>query len=241
MNTRVYMANMLTDTGRVEKAVPLLREGIHRNPDHAEAHWELGYAYRFAGLLEQSASECERARLLDPRVKLNSSTLTSYLYLGQYKRFLGSLPKNEELALIVFYRGFGEYYSKDTQRAIKDFDRAFELDPSLSQARVGKALSFAMDGRRSEANAMLEALEAKIGTRGAYDPEATYKLAQAYAMSGEKVPALRVLKRSIENGFFPYSYLRTDPLLDSLRNETEFVKLMSVARLRHEAFKKMFF
>ena len=241
IDARVYMANMLTDTGRVEKAVPLLRGGTNRNPDHAEAHWELGYAYRFAGMLAQSASECERARLLDPRVKINSSTLTSYLYLGQYDRFLESLPKSDEVALIVFYRGFGEYYKNNTQAAIKYFDRAFELDPALPQARVGKALSFAVQHRRSEANTILDALENKIDNRGAYDPEATYKIAQAYAVSGDKASALRVLKRSIENGFFPHSYLSTDPLLDSLRGETEFVRLMSAARHRHEAFKKIFF
>ena len=44
------MANMFTDTGRVEKAVPLLREALRENPNQAEIHWELGYAYRFGGM-----------------------------------------------------------------------------------------------------------------------------------------------------------------------------------------------
>jgi DNA-binding winged helix-turn-helix (wHTH) protein/TolB-like protein/Flp pilus assembly protein TadD len=241
IDARVYMANMFTDTGRVEKAVPLLREGISMNPSHAEAHWELGYAYRFAGMLAQSASECERARLLDPGVKLNSSTLTSYLYLGQYDRFVESLPDGDDVALIVFYRGFGEYYRQNARLAMKYFDRAFELDPSLPQARVGKALSLAIQHRRSEAKAILQALESKIGERGAYDPEAIYKIAQAYAVSGYKAPALRALKHSIENGFFPYSYLETDPLLDKLRREAGFSELMTTARQRHEAFERKFF
>lgn len=47
------MANMFIDTGRVEKAVPLPREAIKQNPNCAECHWELGYAYRFAGMLAQ--------------------------------------------------------------------------------------------------------------------------------------------------------------------------------------------
>lgn len=92
IDARVYMANMFTYTGRVEKAVPLLRAAVKANPSHAESHWELGYAYRFAGMLEESVSECERARRLDPGVKLNSSTLNSYPYLGLYNRFLESLP-----------------------------------------------------------------------------------------------------------------------------------------------------
>jgi tetratricopeptide (TPR) repeat protein len=43
----VYMANMLTDTGKVEQAVLLLRTALQSGPNNAEVHWELGYAYRF--------------------------------------------------------------------------------------------------------------------------------------------------------------------------------------------------
>src|SRR5580704_7540792 len=84
------MANLLTDTGHVERAVPLLRDVVKTNPNLAEAHWELGYAYRFGGMLHDSVTECERARQLDPGVKLNSATINAYLYLGQYDQFLQS-------------------------------------------------------------------------------------------------------------------------------------------------------
>lgn len=241
IDARIYMANMFTDTGRVEKAVPLLREALKTNPNHAEIHWELGYAYRFSGMLQQSISESERARQLDPGVKLNSSTLNGYLYFGQYDKFLGSLPKTDESALLVFYRGFGEYYKNDCAKAAKDFDHAFELDHSLFQAQLGKALSFGIQHQDSESAEILRSLEKKINERRVGDPEAIYKIAQAYAMLGDKSSALRVLKQSIENGFFPYPYFATDPLLDRLRNENEFSRLMSAARQRHELFKAAFF
>jgi hypothetical protein len=67
------------------------------------------------------------------------------------------------------------------------------------------------------------------------------KIAQAYALIGDKASALRVLRHSIENEFFPYSYFATDPLLDSLRSEGEFSRLMDAARQRHEGFKSRFF
>ena len=41
---------------------------------------------------------------------------------------------------------------------------------------------------------MLHVLEKKIGERGVGDPEATYKIAQAYSILGDKVSALRVLR-----------------------------------------------
>ena len=95
-------------------------------------------------MLTESVAECGRARELDPLVKLNNSALNAYLYLGKYDEFLRSLSKTSDTAFIVFYRGFGEYHKKDWEAAARDFDRAFELNPSLLQAQVGKALSYAI-------------------------------------------------------------------------------------------------
>jgi DNA-binding winged helix-turn-helix (wHTH) protein/TolB-like protein len=241
IDARIYMANMFTDTGSVEKAVPLLREALIANPNHAEVHWELGYAYRFGGMLQESAAECERARQLDPGVKINSSTLNSYLYLGEFDKFLGSLPKTDDVALIAFYRGFGEYYKNNLDQAAKEFDHAFELDPSLLQAQIGKVLSLRIHGQASRAAKTLQAVERKISDRGVGDPEALYKIAQAYASLGDKSSALRVLKHSIDNGFFPYPYIVSDSLLASVHDEGGFPELAEAARRRHEAFKTALF
>jgi DNA-binding winged helix-turn-helix (wHTH) protein/TolB-like protein/Tfp pilus assembly protein PilF len=240
LEAKIFLANLLIDTGKVEQAVPLLREALKTNPNHAEAHWELGYAYRFAGMLEESVVECERARQLDPLVKANGSAFNSYLYLGQYDKFLRSLPDLNDSAFVVFYRGFGEYYEKNLDQAAKDFDRAFMLDPSL-YAQIGKALSDSIAHRDSEGLEILSSLERKIEERGVGDPEAMYKIAQTYAALGDKTSALRTLRQSIENGFFCYPYFTTDPLLDGLRNEPEFASLLNMAQQRHEAFKKTFF
>jgi tetratricopeptide (TPR) repeat protein len=224
----------------VEQAVPLLRQALKANPNHPEVHWELGYAYRFAGALHESVSECERARQLDPGVKLNSSALNSYLYLGQYDKFLQTLPKGDDVALLVFYRGFGEYHKQNWEQAATAFDRAFELDPSLLHAQVGKALSYCVNHQCQKGLDLLRAAENKINDRGVGDPEAIYKIAQAYSMLGNRASALRVLRSSIMSGFFPYPYLAKDPLLNSLRSEKEFIDLMTVARRRHESFKSGF-
>jgi tetratricopeptide (TPR) repeat protein len=235
------MANMFTDTGRVEKAVPLLRDALNTNPNHPEIHWELGYAYRLAGMLKESVTESENARRLDPGVKLNSSTLNGYLYLGQYDRFLQSLPKANDPALIAFYRGFGEYYKKNWDEAAKNFDHAVELDSSMLQAQIGKALSLGIHKHAAEGLGILREVETKINQREVGDAEASYKIAQAFAVLGDKPSALRVFKHSIESGFFSYPYFLTDPLMDSLRAELEFEQSMNIARQRHDAFAKSFF
>ena len=241
LEARMFLANLLIDTGKVEQAVPLLRDGLKTNPNHAALHWELGYAYRFAGMLQDSVAECERARQIDPLVrKTNGSMLNAYLYLGEYDKFLESLPDDNNSAFVVFYRGFGEYYNRDWEQAAKDLDRAYVLDPTL-YTQTGKAFSNAIAHKNAEGLELLRNLESKIQQRGVGDPEGTYKIAQAYAVLGDKASALRMLRLSIENGFFPYPYFMSDPLLDNLRSEAEFQSLMATAQKRYDAFRTAFF
>jgi eukaryotic-like serine/threonine-protein kinase len=237
---RVYMANLLTDTGRVEQSVPLLREAIQNSPNNAEAHWELGYAYRFGGMLPQAVTESELARRLDPQVKINSSAMNAYLYLGEYDKFLQSLPVNDS-PYILFYRGFAEYYAGRMHEAATDFNRAFEQDPSLMQAAIGKALSYAVGNDNSAGLALLRHTEEKIEKLGVSDAEGIYKVAQAYAVLGDRASSRRMLRRSVEGGFFCYPYFESDPLLNNLRREPEFAEIMTQAGERHEQFKARFF
>jgi eukaryotic-like serine/threonine-protein kinase len=237
---RIYMANLLTDTGRVEQAVPLLRSALQIAPNSADAHWELGYAYRFGGMLQESVAECEKARQNNPQVKINSSALNSYLYLGEYEKFMQSLPVNDSI-YILFYHGFAEYYLKNYEQAAKDFDRAFETEPSLLPADVGKALSYSIKHEDARGLTLLKETENRIEEQGVSDAEGIYKVAEAYAVLGDKVSALHMLRHSIGGGFFCFPYFVRDPLLQNLRDEPEFRTMMNQAQQRHEQFKGMFF
>lgn len=239
LDAQMFLANLLVDTGKVEQAMPLLRDALKTNGNYAAAHWELGYAYRFAGMLDESVAECERARQLALFLKANGSVLNTYLYLGQYQKFLESLPVDDS-SFILFYRGFGEFHEKEFDQASRDFDRAYELDPNLYTG-IGKALSDSIHQRKAEGLNLLNGLEKKIRDRGVGDPEGTYKIAQAYSVLGDKTSALRALRWSVESGFFSSPYLSKDPLLNDLRREPEFDQILKMARQRHEAFQSAFF
>lgn len=240
VESRIYMANMLTDTGRVEQAVPLLRTALQSSPNNPALHWELGYAYRFAGMLQESAAECEKARQNDPNVKINSSALNAYLYLGEYEKFLQTLPAKDS-AYLLFYRGLGQYYLGRREQAVEHFDRAYLLDPSLMPARVGKALSESITGQHDAAVNLLRQTEAEMEARGVADPELKYKVAQAYAVLGDQAAALHMLQHTVEGGFFCYPCFLSDPLLASIRSDPEFQRLAAEAGARHEQFKVHFF
>ena len=238
LDTRIFIANLYTETNRVEDAVQLLREVLRINPNHADARWQLSYAYRYAGLLNESITEGERARELEPG--LRSHQFNSYFYKGDYDKFLQSLPRREE-AYAIFYRGLVYYYLEDRQRAAASFDRAYELNDKSVIYQIGRALRLGLAGRAREGLTLLNAAEAQIEEGGVGDGEIAYKIAQGYAALGDKRSAVRAFGRSIEQGFFCYPYFESDPLLNPVRGESEYAALMKKAQARHEEFKRRFF
>jgi len=106
---------------------------------------------------------------------------------------------------------------------------------------VGKAISYSIRHDNAQGLKLLRQTEDKIEERGVSDPEGIYKVAQAYALLGDKAAALHMLRHSIGDGFFCYPYFLHDPLLQSLHDEPEFQSLLDQAKTRHEQFKRMFF
>ncbi|NOT61099.1 MAG: tetratricopeptide repeat protein [Acidobacteria bacterium] len=240
IEAKTYKSMSLTETNRVEEAVPLLRDVLQTNPNLAQAHWQMAYLLRFAGRLKESIASAERSRQIDDEIRSNNAIFASLLYDGQYERYLKQLP-SKETAYILFYRGFGHYYQKDYAEAVKLFDRAYEMVPALMQAQVGKALSFSVSGNKEAGLALLQQTAQQIETRGVTDAEGVYKVAQAFAVLGDKTTALKLWRRSVEGGFFCYPYFANDPLLANLRDAAEYAEVLALARQRHEAFGKKFF
>ena len=155
---------------------------------------------------------------------------------GISKRFVQRVDFAGKIA-----NAFGAGLRETVVQAVADFDRAYTLNPALLQAQVGKALSEGIHHQPSKGLEIIRAAESKVEARGVGDPEALYKLAEAYALLGDHVSALRMLKHSIDTGFFPVPYFTRDPLLDSLRSDAQFPAIMRTANVRYEAFKKKFF
>ena len=140
----------------------------------------------------------------------------------------------------MFYHGLGLYYKNNYAEAEGDFLRAYELAPELLPAQIGKALSDGMQHDAAGGTARLKETERKMNQRGVTDPEAMYKIAQAYAVLGDPSDALRMLRRSTSGGFFCYPYMARDPLLNTLRGSPEFVRTLQQARQRQQQFERRF-
>jgi TolB-like protein/lipoprotein NlpI len=238
---RLAMANVLIESNRVEDAVPLLRGVVKDAPRSADVLWELAYAYRFAGLLDESLSAGERAAAMEPFALGGANIPLAQLYRGEYQRFLDGFRLDSQSAYQQFYTGLAHYYLKRFPEAALAFDHAYSLDQTMLHTRVGKALSVMISGDRNAAAHSLQLTELESTEREVSDAEALFRIAEAYAVLGDTGGAVRVLGRSIEGGFFCYPYFARDPLLESIRSAPEFQSLLERARERHEAFRRRFF
>ena len=124
-------------------------------------NWDMHTDSRDVGGIRRGVRASASTRPLGQGQRLGVEHL---LYLGQYRKFLESLPVDDS-SFDLFYRGFGEFYEKDFDQASRDFDRAYELDPTL-YAGIGKALSDSIHQRKAEGLDLLRRLESKIRERG---------------------------------------------------------------------------
>jgi hypothetical protein len=65
------------------------------------------------------------------------------------------------------------------------------------------------------------------------DPEGMYYLARQLSYLREEAPALDMLSRAIDNGFFCHQAMLRDPWLDALRGRTDFAALVNKAHQLH--------
>jgi superkiller protein 3 len=113
--------------GRIDEAIPQLREALQLEPSHAEAHSNLGVALARRGQTAEAIDHYREALRLDPR------QTQAYSNLGNALLAQGHV---------------GE--------AIAQFEAALSLDAADPQARTNLAGALVRDGRTEEAISQLE-------------------------------------------------------------------------------------
>jgi len=222
-----------TERGELAKAYKDAEDFVKRQPKNATAPFVLAYVLRYAGLLDESARECETALSLDPG---------NYLFRACSQTF-GEMG-NPERAMDFLRLDAGSEWSNDNRirfllragKLAEARDAAQKLPSDVGYTKFYKAC---LD-RRSEQSPSAEldrvARELEPGLRSNPDPENRYLAASDMAFCGEKDAALRLLKSSIEGRYCAYQALQEDPMLASLRGRPEFTQLLSAAKQCQEKF-----
>jgi eukaryotic-like serine/threonine-protein kinase len=207
---------------------------VKRQPGNAVAHFYLGYVLRYAGLLDESARECETAYSMDPgNFGFRSCSLT-YLSMGNPQRAMdflrldaGSDWANRNVVRVFLAEG----KLTDARQALQKVppDRATsEFWAACLNRQAAAPSSHAETGLvGSEAVAVLESNP---------DPENRYLFAGDIAFCGEKTAALRLLKTAIDARYCAYQAIQKNPMFASLRSTPEFTQLLSSAKQCQDTF-----
>lgn len=231
------LAIFYTDTGRTEEAVGLIRRMLEINPNNANAHYSLGYIYRFAGILNEATQEMERALTLDPMNPGFRSIIITYRFVGKYEKAFETSKTFKESAFILGHTGFALLQQGEREKALEYFKRVIEMEPDGLMALWVTGIKATMEGRIEEGS---EAAQ-KFEQYNVADGEAWFHFAESYGLLGDKKGCVRALKRAVEGGFFNYPFMLTDSFLDSVRDDPEFQRILETAKAKHEAFKKRLF
>ncbi|HSL85328.1 MAG TPA: hypothetical protein VK861_00170, partial [Bacteroidales bacterium] len=228
-----------TEIGNSGEAFKLVEQMFRITPNSALAHYALGYLYRYAGMLEESAQEIESALALDATNPRFRSAGFTYVYLGDYKKAYEVFDLDRESTLSCAWKGMTLYLQGQKELAIEYFDRTVALEPNGYIGLRHAGIRAFLKGETDNGLAAIHRLEEANPSDS--DSEHWYLIGNAYALLGDKSGCFRGLRKAIEGGFFNYPGMLNDPLLNSVRDEPEFQELLTMAQEKHEAFKMKFF
>ena len=227
------LAGLYTDIGKTAESVQLSRRSLRINPNNADSHFFLGYAYRYAGFLQEAIDEQEKALELDPGNRRFRSIGVTYTYFGNYQKALLAFELDSGSPYSISWKGQVYLRMKQPERALEHFNRVLEMEPQSILGLWVTGMKAATEGNREEGVSAIQS--------GMFDSEQFYNWANIYGLLGEKSGCVRLLRKAVEGGFFNYPLMLTDSFLDSVRHEPEFQEVLALAKEKHEAFGKQFF
>ena len=223
----VGASNLITNQvgrGELVKGYQAAQELIKRRPDSAQAHFVMSYAYRYAGMLEQSAAECNTALALDPGNFTFRSCAWAFMELGNTARaeqFIQLDAGSEWAAYVTPSVLLRENKIAEAREAVKKMP---------SPPRYHRDLLEACLQMRPASDLDRIVQKAETTPPNDPDPEVWYYQGSILGFCGKKDSSIRMLQRAINLNYCSQSNLLSDPLLEKIRRTPEFNELLSAAK-----------
>lgn len=190
---------------------------VRENPANAISHIGVDYVLRYAGLDQESETQCDVARSFDRQAAMLRSCGVAFLKHGDYDKGL-------------------EYFNLD---ANSDWNHAMTIDVLLREGKEKEALQvsrpnigawpsydmlLACAAHRPAAE--IAALARRIEPDD--DPESNYFAASHLAYCGQTAAALQMLRRTAQANYCAYPAMDTDPMFASIRSLPEYAGIRSI-------------
>lgn len=196
---------------------------VTRRPDNAQAHYTLAYVLRYAGLLDESAHECDAALALDP----------SNFYFRSCSITFAQLDKPAHAMDFVRLDAGSEWANNITPGIVlregrTAAARAAAEKMTSNSTWFGELHQACLQGRPQPEIDRLTRVSLPTMLR-LRDPELKYVHGALLATCGEGDAAIQLIHASITQNYCVTTALETDPLLSAIRRTSAFADLRSAA------------
>ena len=211
-----------------EQSVKEFERAIQLDPNYATAHhWLSNGVLSALGQFERAIAEGKRAVELDPlSLVINTDLGQDFFYARRYDEAIVHLRKTIEMDPRFYFAhwvlGTALQLKGQLSEAVAEYSKAVELsdDPSVL-ALLGQA--YARAGQRDEAQKILVRLSEEAKSRYVQ----AYSFVLMYLALGDKERAIDEMERAYRERDANVAQIRTDPMLDDLRGNPRFEKLVS--------------
>jgi DNA-binding winged helix-turn-helix (wHTH) protein/TolB-like protein len=224
-----------TETNRIEQAFIITRKMIKINPNSADSHFSLGYIYRYAGMLDEAISEMETALAISPNNTRFRSIISTYISAGKYQLALSKIHLDKG-DYGIGYSGIIAFEQEKEELALRYFNQVLEIDSEGIWGLIARVYIAVI---QKDNQTGLLALNRMIDTN-IEDAENTYYFADFYALLGEKDKSIEMLNKAVSTGYFNYPHIVQNPAFDFMLEDAKFIRILDVAKKRHEAFREKF-
>ena len=224
---RVGAAGLLAanevEEGDLDKAYEDARALVQKRPDNAFAHYSLAYVSRYAGLLDEAQSECDKALAIDSTNYNWRSCSIAFFEQGKPARAMEYLKLDagsewsNAMRVSVLMR---ERKTAEAQQAAQQMTENATWMRGLLQACLNKA-------PEPEVHRLAE--QARNDLLAEQDPELKYIQGAELAACGEKQIAFAFLRKAVTENYCAHQALQSDPLLAGARGDPEFRQIMQAA------------
>src|SRR5205809_585570 len=211
-----------------EQSLKEFQRAIELNPNYATAHhWLSNGVLSALGQFERAIAEGKRAVELDPlSLVINADLGQDFFYSRRYDEAIAQLRKTIEMDPRFYFAhwvlGTALQLKGQLSEAVAGYSKAVELnDEPSGLALLGQA--YARAGQRDEAQKILLRLSEEAKSRYVQD----YSYVQMYLALGDKERAIDEMERAYRERDANVAQIRTDPMLDDLRGNPRFEKLVS--------------
>jgi serine/threonine protein kinase/tetratricopeptide (TPR) repeat protein len=219
------------ERGELGKAFESAQALVKRRPESAQAHFIMGVVYRYAGMLQESAGECNTALALDPGNYAFRSCAWAFMELGQTDRaadFIRLDAGSEWSQYATPSLLLREGKIMDARDAVKKMPMTPRYHRDLLESCLQLRPASDLDNFAQEA-------ETNLPTDP--DPETWYYQGAIFAFCGKKQAAIHMFESAIAQNYCSYANLISDPLLVKFRTETGFNNLLESAKNCQQAMR----